>query len=76
MVEQGSRPMNNFSIFTADRGTHVKIVVVSLIASIIVMAVGVTARTSTDTASVQASNVIVKATKPVMATTTGAGTVR
>jgi hypothetical protein len=68
--------MNNFSIFTADRGTHVKIVVVSLIASIIVMAVGITARTSTDTASVQTSSVVVKATKPVMATTTGAGTIR
>lgn len=68
--------MNNFSIFTADRGTHVKIVVVSLIASIIVIAVGITARTSVDTASMQASTTVVKATKPVMATTTGAGTIR
>jgi len=68
--------MNNFSIFTADRGTHVKIVVVSLIASIMVIAVGITARTSSDTASMQASTAVVKATKPVMATTTGAGTVR
>lgn len=68
--------MNNFSIFTADRGTHVKIVVVSLIASIIVIAVGITARTGPDTASMQASSTIVKATKPVMATTTGAGTIR
>jgi len=68
--------MNNFSIFTADRGTHVKIVVVSLIASIIVITVGITARTGSDTASMQASSTIVKATKPVMATTTGAGTIR
>ena len=68
--------MNNFSIFTADRGTHVKIVVVSLIASIMVIAVGITARTGDDTASMQASSTIVKATKPVMATTTGAGTIR
>jgi hypothetical protein len=68
--------MNNFSIFTADRGTHVRIVVVSLIASIIVIAVGITARTGADTASMQASSTIVKATKPVMATTTGAGTIR
>jgi hypothetical protein len=68
--------MNNFSIFTADRGTHVKIVVVSLIASIIVITVGITARTGADTASMQASSTIVKATKPVMATTTGAGTIR
>jgi hypothetical protein len=68
--------MNNFSIFTADRGTHVKIVVVSLIASILVIAVGITARSTSDTASMQASTTIVKATKPVMATTTGAGTIR
>jgi Na+-transporting NADH:ubiquinone oxidoreductase subunit NqrC len=69
--------MNNFSIFTADRGTHVKIVVVSLIASIIVITVGITARTTTsDTASMQASSTIVRAAKPVMATTTGAGTIR
>jgi hypothetical protein len=68
--------MNNFSIFTADRGTHVKIVVVSLIASILVMAVGITARTTADINSVQTSTLVVKATKPVMATTTGAGTVR
>lgn len=68
--------MNNFSIFTADRGTHVKIVVVSLIASIIVIAIGITARTSVDTASMQAETTIVRATKPVMATTTGAGTIR
>ena len=68
--------MNNFSIFTADRGTHVKIVVVSLVASILVMAVGITARTGADTSSVQTSTLVVKATKPVMATTTGAGTIR
>lgn len=69
--------MNNSSIFTADRGTHLKIVVVSLIASIVVAAVGISARSGTDsTATVQASTTVVKATKPVMATTTGAGTVR
>lgn len=68
--------MNNFSFFTADRGTHVKIVVVSLVASIIVMAVGITARTTPETGAVQTSGLVVKATKPVMATTTGAGTIR
>ena len=36
--------MNNSSFFTADRTTHLKIVVVSLLASIAVMAIGIAAR--------------------------------
>ena len=36
--------MNNTSFFTADRATHLKIVVVSLLASITVMVVGIAAR--------------------------------
>jgi hypothetical protein len=40
----GDRPMNNSSFFTADQSTHLKIVVVSLLASIVVMAVGIAAR--------------------------------
>ena len=36
--------MNNTSFFTADRATHLKIVVVSLLASITVMMVGIAAR--------------------------------
>jgi len=42
--------MNNASMFTADRMTHLKIVVVSLICATLVAAIGVTARI-TDTAS-------------------------
>jgi len=36
--------MNNSSILTADGATHLKIVVVALIASIAVVAIGITAR--------------------------------
>jgi hypothetical protein len=36
--------MNNTSMFTADRMTHLKIVVVSLVCATLVAAVGVTAR--------------------------------
>jgi len=36
--------MTNTSFFTADRTTHIKIVVVSLLASITVMVVGIAAR--------------------------------
>jgi hypothetical protein len=69
--------MNNSSIFTADRTTHLKIVVVSLIASIVVVAVGITARQAgPETASIQASAPIVKAGKPVMATTGAGSTIR
>lgn len=38
--------MNNTSMFTADRMTHLKIVVVSLICATLVAAIGVTARMS------------------------------
>jgi hypothetical protein len=64
--------MNNSSIFTADRMTHLKIVVVSLIASIAVLAVGITARIGSEPATMEASAPVVKAGKPVMVTT-GAG---
>jgi hypothetical protein len=36
--------MNNASFFTADRTTHLKIVVISLLASIAIMLVGIAAR--------------------------------
>jgi len=36
--------MNNTSFFTADQSTHLKIVVVSLLASIVVLVVGIAAR--------------------------------
>jgi hypothetical protein len=69
--------MNNSSIFTADRVTHLKIVVVSLIASILVLAIGITARSGPEPGTtVQASAPIVKAGKPVMATTGAGSTIR
>ena len=38
----------NHSIHSADRGTHLKIVVVALVAGIVVAAVGILARTNVD----------------------------
>jgi len=65
--------MNNSSFFTADQSTHLKIVVVSLLASIVVMTVGIAARP-------QASNTAqatVYKPQPLLATqVTGATTVR
>jgi len=64
--------MNN-SIHSADRATHLKIVVVALIAGIAVAGFGISARTSSDdiqTARVQ------KAGKPVVLTSSDAMIVR
>jgi hypothetical protein len=60
--------MNNSTIFAADRTTHVKIVAIALVASVAVLLVGMTARTTptTDTnARIQVAGPAVKAGKPV-----------
>jgi hypothetical protein len=60
-------------MITADRATHLKIVVVALLASVTVMIVGIAARPQLDqSASVQ----VVKPTKPIMATGTDLSTIR
>jgi ABC-type proline/glycine betaine transport system permease subunit len=41
--------MNNTSIFTADRSTHLKIVVISLICATLVAGIGIAARVSDST---------------------------
>lgn len=55
--------MNNSSFFTADRTTHLKIVVVSLLASIVVLVIGIAARPGSDNAQV-----VYKPTHAVIAT--------
>jgi len=62
--------VNNASFQTADRGTHIKIVVVSLIASILVMVVGISASTSTflPNHDLQAHGPVVKASKQIVTT--------
>ena len=66
--------MNNSSFFTADRTTHLKIVVVSLLASIAVMAVGIAARPQATDGSAQAT--VYKPPKAIMATSGAAKSVR
>jgi ABC-type proline/glycine betaine transport system permease subunit len=69
--------MNNSSMFTADRMTHLKIVVVALVCATMVAGIGIAARVTdgTMTASgLQAT--VVKATVPVTAATTDGNTVR
>jgi hypothetical protein len=46
--EDGRRASMNHSLYSADRSTHLKIVVVALVASIVVAAFGILARTTSD----------------------------
>jgi ABC-type proline/glycine betaine transport system permease subunit len=60
------RAMNNTSMFTADRMTHLKIVVVSLVCATLVAAVGVTSRIA-DAGNGRLEATIVKAGTPITA---------
>ena len=61
--------MNNASFETADRGTHIKIVFVSLVASIFVAVVGISAHNSSFvTTDLQARGPVIKANKQLVTT--------
>lgn len=57
----------NYSIYSADRSTHLKIVVMALVAGIAVAGLGISARTFSDDGSTQTARVV-KAGKPVVVT--------
>jgi hypothetical protein len=65
----------NHSIYSADRSTHLKIVIVALVAGIAVAGFGISARTSSDEGTTQTAKVI-KAGKPVAITSSGTSVVR
>jgi hypothetical protein len=65
----------NHSIYSADRTTHLKIVVVALVAGIVVAGVGISARTGSDDSFTQTARVI-KAGKPVAITSSDTSLVR
>lgn len=65
----------NHSIYSADRSTHLKVVVVALVAGIALAGFGITARTSSDEGLTQTARII-KAGKPVMITNSNASVVR
>jgi hypothetical protein len=60
--------MNNSSLYAADRVTHLKIVAVSLAASIVFLVVAIAARTSLDSGFVTASGPALKAGLPMAVT--------
>ena len=63
----------NSSMITADRATHLKIVVVALLASVTVMVVGIAARPQIDTSTTAQ---VVKPSKPMLATGSDVSTIR
>ena len=63
----------NHSIHSADRATHLKIVVMALVAGIVVAGLGISARTNADYS--QTAHII-KAGKPVAVTSSDAMVVR
>jgi hypothetical protein len=65
----------NHSIYSADRSTHLKIVVVALVAGIVVAGLGIWARATSDDGYAQTAHVI-KAGKPVAVTSSNGALVR
>jgi hypothetical protein len=64
----------NHSIYSADRSTHLKVVVVALVAGIAVAGFGISARTNSDDYTQTAR--VIKAGKPMAITSTNAMVVR
>jgi hypothetical protein len=66
----------NHSIHSADRATHLKIVVVALVAGIVVAVFGITARGGADYTQTAQSVHVIKAGKPVVVTSSDTSMVR
>ena len=65
----------NHSIYSADRATHLKVVVVAIVAGIVVVGLGISARHSSDDGYAHTAGVI-KAGKTVTVTSVNAPAVR
>jgi hypothetical protein len=66
----------NHSIHSADRATHLKIVVVALVAGISVAAFGIAARTNVDYSQTAQTSHVIKAGKPVVMTSSDTSAIR
>lgn len=66
----------NHSIHSVDRSTHLKIVVVALVAGIGVAAFGIAARTNADYSQSAQSTHVIKAGKPVAITSSDTSAIR
>jgi hypothetical protein len=65
----------NHSIYSADRTTHLKIVVIALVAGIVGVGLGLSSRSDSDVGSTQTAGVI-KAGKPIVTTSSDAQIIR
>jgi hypothetical protein len=65
----------NHSFYSADRSTHLKIVVAALVAGIAVSGLALSSRTNSDQGSPQTAGVI-KAGKPTAITSSGTSVIR
>lgn len=65
----------NHSIYSADRTTHLKVVIVALVAGIMVAGFGVSARFNTDEGYTQTARVM-KADRQIAVTSAGSSIVR
>jgi hypothetical protein len=69
--------MNNSSMFTADRMTHLKVVIVALVCATLVAGVGIAARvTDGSMTSTGLQATVIKVTAPVTTATTETNPVR
>ena len=66
----------NHSFHSADRATHLKIVIVALVAGITVAAFGIAARSNVDYSQTAQSVQVIKAGKPVVVTSSDAKVIR
>jgi hypothetical protein len=67
--------MNNFSMFTADRMTHLKVVAVALVCATLVAGLGVAARVA-EGSDGRLEATVIKVGKPVTASTSESRTIR
>jgi hypothetical protein len=66
----------NHSVYSADRATHLKIVVVALVAGIAVAGFGISARSNSEFTQTAQSTHVLKAGKPVVVTNSDASAIR
>ena len=68
--------MNNFSMLGADRMTHLKVVAMALVCATLVAGIGVAARVTDGAGDGRVEVTVVKASKPITASTSEDRTIR